>query len=257
MSTANDETRRAGHHTSELSPVYMALRIAAIYLVLGAAWILFSDRLLAALNLPIGVEETIASIKGAGYAIVTSVILYFLAYSTLTRLKQAQDATRSQDLDIRRAYSEAMSTVTGGHFVLLTSEELEAALGTPVTQERPVNELSEMSAARTFIRNAITGLLRTSDIDMVMCAVGEALTNACKHGGATRYQVFLHDNLVQVLVADNGPGIDFRALPRAALVQGYSTSDTLGAGFTVMLAVAERMLIETGATGTTVVLEFT
>ena len=86
--------------------------------------------------------------------------------------------------------------------------------------------------------------------------VGEALNNALKHGGTVTYQVHAFEDTIQVRVEDDGPGIDFRTLPKAALVSGFSTTATLGMGFTIMLQTAERVLIATTPGKTTVVLEF-
>lgn len=64
--------------------------------------------------------------------------------------------------------------------------------------------------------------------------VGEALVNALRHAGGGSYQVFARGDALQVLVRDEGPGIDFRMLPRATL-RGFSTASSLGMGFTIML----------------------
>lgn len=240
----------------ELSPAAWALRLAAAYAVVGATWIVFSDRALDALHLPRQVEETVASFKGAGYAVVTSVALYFLAYGMLTRLRTAQQAVHEQDLAIRRAYADVLGVVTGGRLVLVTANELDRVLGSPLTQARIVSEPRELSTARSNIKTAVTGLVAASDLDIMICAVGEALTNALAYGGSAEYQVFARGDAAQVLVRDHGPGIDFATLPKATLSPGFSTGNSLGWGFSVMLEATTRLIIETGAGGTTVVLEF-
>jgi anti-sigma regulatory factor (Ser/Thr protein kinase) len=59
-----------------------------------------------------------------------------------------------------------------------------------------------------------------------------------------------------VAIADDGPGIDFRTLPKATLVPGFSTAASLGMGFTIMLQLCERVLLSTRPGRTVVVLEF-
>ena len=86
--------------------------------------------------------------------------------------------------------------------------------------------------------------------------VGEALVNALRHAGGGTYQLFAHEATLQVLVRDEGPGIDFRTLPRATLQRGFSTASSLGMGFTIMLQVCERVLLSTRPGRTSVVLEF-
>jgi len=58
-----------------------------------------------------------------------------------------------------------------------------------------------------------------------------------------------------VAVTDGGPGIDFKTLPRATLVPGFSTASTLGVGFTMMLQLSDRVLLSTRPGRTQVVLE--
>jgi anti-sigma regulatory factor (Ser/Thr protein kinase) len=68
--------------------------------------------------------------------------------------------------------------------------------------------------------------------------------------------VFARDDTLQVLIRDEGPGIDFRTLPRATLQRGFSTASSLGMGFTIMLQVCERVLLSTRPGRTSLLLEF-
>ena len=55
-------------------------------------------------------------------------------------------------------------------------------------------------------------------------------------------------------MTDCGHGIDSLILPKAVLRRGFSTKPSLGFGYTIMLEVADRVLLCTGTSGTTVVL---
>ncbi|MGB8980901.1 MAG: PAS domain-containing protein, partial [Anaerolineales bacterium] len=59
-------------------PNWGAFRIAGIYLVIGSAWILFSDRVAAGLASSREMLTTISIYKGWGYVIVTAGLLYWL-----------------------------------------------------------------------------------------------------------------------------------------------------------------------------------
>ena len=59
----------------------------------------------------------------------------------------------------------------------------------------------------------------------------------------------------QVWIEDHGPGIDMGRLPKATLDRGFTTAGTLGHGFKLLLATADRVWLLTGPTGTTVVLQ--
>jgi len=79
---------------------------------------------------------------------------------------------------------------------------------------------------------------------------------ALKHAGRGTYQTFATDDCIQVTVTDDGPGIDFRTLPKATLVSGFSTAASLGVGFTIMLQLCSRVLLYTRPGRTEVGLEW-
>ncbi|MBI5232089.1 MAG: ATP-binding protein [Coriobacteriales bacterium] len=174
----------------------------------------------------------------------------------ITEIRRAQRALRRQEERIRRAYVDVLDAVTGGKLVLMTEEEIARSLGTPLGPERPIQSPSELAQARATIRDQIaTRYPQVADSMVVMNPVGEALNNVLKHADGGTYQVFATDDCVQVKVADDGPGIDFHTLPKAALVAGFSTAATLGIGFTLMLQLSDRLMLATRPGRTIVVLE--
>jgi len=57
------------------------------------------------------------------------------------------------------------------------------------------------------------------------------------------------------LVSDPGHGIDFSILPKAALMAGFSTKQSIGMSFSIMLDLSDRVLLSTQPGGTISVLE--
>jgi ligand-binding sensor protein/anti-sigma regulatory factor (Ser/Thr protein kinase) len=182
--------------------------------------------------------------------------LWALSAMDITEVREAEQAMRRQEEGIRRAYVDVLDAVTGGKLILLTEEQLAGDLGTPLGAAVSFDAAGELAAARKHIvaaaEDRFPGGVRHTDL---LSTVGEALDNALKHGGAGTYQVFAKDGCLQVAIADAGPGIDFRTLPRATLVPGFSTSASLGMGFTIMLQLCERVLLTTRPGRTAVVLE--
>lgn len=91
-------------------------------------------------------------------------------------------------------------------------------------------------------------------------AIGEAAMNALVHAGGGVGTVCAGDVAgdgarVQVWVEDQGKGIAIEHLPRATLQPGFTTADTLGHGFKMILKTADCVYLLTGPDGTTVVLE--
>ncbi len=175
----------------------------------------------------------------------------------ISGVRHAERALRRQEENIRRAYVDVLGAVTGGKLILLTDEELAGQLGVPLMKPEQLVAPRELSEARGAV--ARLAAERFPDwaprIDL-RTPVGEALVNALRHAGGGTYQVFARDERLQVLIRDEGPGIDFRTLPRATLQRGFSTASSLGMGFTIMLQVCERVLLSTHPGRTSVVLEF-
>ena len=180
-----------------------------------------------------------------------------LAAEDVTDVRRAERALRRQEDDIRRAYVDVLDAVTGGKLILLTDEELARQLGGPLGEATQVSAPRDLSGARSDLAEvaatAFPDWAPRTDIRTPVC---EALVNALNHAGGGTYQLFSRDDLLQVLIRDDGPGIDFRTLPRATLVRGFSTASSLGMGFTIMLQSCERVLLATRPGRTSIVLEF-
>ena len=183
--------------------------------------------------------------------------LWVVSATDVTDLREAERALRRQEENIRHAYVDVLDAVTGGKLILLTDEQLSDELGTPLGPQMVFGAPAQLAAARrAIVRAADTcfpGRIRHTDL---LSTVGEALDNALKHARGGAYQVFARGDHLQVAIADDGPGIDFRTLPRATLVPGFSTAASLGMGFTIMLQLCERVLLSTRPGRTVVVLEF-
>ncbi len=175
----------------------------------------------------------------------------------ITGVRHAERALRRQEENIRRAYVDVLDVVTGGKLILLTDEELAGQLGVPLMKPESVTAPRGLSEARATIASvAAERFPDWAPATDVRTPVGEALVNALRHAGGGTYQLFALEATLQVLVRDEGPGIDFRTLPRATLQRGFSTESSLGMGFTIMLQVCERVLLSTRPGRTSVVLEF-
>jgi len=182
--------------------------------------------------------------------------LWALSAVDVTEVRRAEQALRRQEEGIRRAYVDVLDAVTGGKLVLLAEETLAGELGQPLSDVVPISSPAQLAEARRLIvdvaERRYPGQMRRSDLLSPVC---EALSNALKHAQGGAYQVFARDGCVQVAIIDEGPGIDFRMLPRATLVPGFSTAASLGMGFTIMLQLCERVLLCTRPGRTEVVLE--
>lgn len=80
-----------GPFSSFSNPVsWGAFKIAGVYLLLGSAWILFSDRVAERIALNKEVLATLSLYKGWGYVIVTALLLYWLIQRHISRLHASE-----------------------------------------------------------------------------------------------------------------------------------------------------------------------
>lgn len=208
-------------------------------------------------------EEVVRSelhLEGDVYELATAYPIekdiWVLSAMDVTMLRRAQLELRRQEERIRQAYVDVLDAVTGGKLVVMTDDEIAEELGEPVTPSRPLHSPADLAEARETIREAVASRMPgAADSFELLSCVGEALNNALKHAGGGEYRVFTKNGSVQVCVSDEGPGIDFRTLPKATLVPGFSTASTLGMGFTIMLQLSDRVLLSTRAGHTEIVLE--
>lgn len=70
----------------------IALKIAAIYLVVGAAWIFYSDQLVAQLVHDTGTLIRLSVFKGWLFIVITAVMLYWLISGYVKEIRQSRDS---------------------------------------------------------------------------------------------------------------------------------------------------------------------
>ena len=165
---------------------------------------------------------------------------------------EALRALEEKDRAIRQAYTDVIDAVTGGRLIILGPDELDEALETQGA-EYELRDPADLSEARRRLRQAVDHDARLRD-DLVL-AFSEGATNMLKHAHGGTYRIGADRQCAQVVLSDDGPGIDFHDLPKATLVPGFSTQQTLGMGFTVMMELTDRLLLCTDSGGTTLVLE--
>jgi len=78
--------------------------IAILYAVLGCFWILFSDNLVALLFSDVQTVLLVSQLKGWGYVLVTSLLLYWLIRGATQRLVQSEALLRQQAADLSKSH---------------------------------------------------------------------------------------------------------------------------------------------------------
>jgi anti-sigma regulatory factor (Ser/Thr protein kinase) len=238
-----------------------SLRIVALYGVVGIVWFYLVEWATGMMGLSPMTRATVTFLGGLTFVLVSSVVGYLIGFGHLWRIYQAQARIaeaerhiRAKDIAIRQAYVDVLDAVTGGKLVLMTTEEVGLAVGAPVFAPKRMAEPGDVAAARQVLGEVLAPL--TPRADDIVLAVSEALTNVLKHAYGGEYWVARKADCLQIVVRDSGAGIDFHTLPKATLAPGFSTKQSLGMGFTIMLQLTDRLLLATDESGTTLVLEF-
>ncbi len=167
---------------------------------------------------------------------------------------ERRELEKSMEGQKRQFYRETILSVTDGKLNICDPPELRPYLSKAIIKME-VRDASHVGPARKvleqyFSQNELTG----ERLSTFIIAVGEAITNAVKHGEYGRVYGGTKDGAVWAGVTDNGSGIESLVLPRATLMRGFSTKPSMGLGYSIMLEIADRILLKTGRNGTTVIL---
>jgi PAS domain S-box-containing protein len=172
------------------------------------------------------------------------------------RASELARRTLEQRLDEhkRRFYRETILSVTNGKLYICDISDVQQYISN-AQMKTEVMRASEIGQARNEVAVFCNSQgLHGEPLNTFLIGVGEAITNALKHGGYGRVYAGKTDDEIWVGVEDRGPGIESLILPHAVLQRGFSTKPSLGLGYSIMLDVADRILLKTGPYGTTVIL---
>lgn len=154
----------------------------------------------------------------------------------------------------RRFYRETLLSATDDKLEVCDYPELEPYLNSAEVRVN-ISKAEDIPAARVAVREYCTQQgMDEERLSSFLMGVGEAANNAMKHAAGGQVLAGRSNGQVWTAIVDHGSGIDSLILPRVALQRGFSTKPSLGMGYTVMLDVADRVLLATGEQGTTVVL---
>lgn len=165
---------------------------------------------------------------------------------------------REQRQRIQKAYADVLAAVTTGKLLLLDEAGREQLLA----EGRRLEELDLTDAAqatncrlRVAAAASALGLQDRRASFHAQLVVAEAVGNLFKHAGRGRMELYQVEGYLRVIVTDQGEGIPLDLLPRAILVDGFSTKVSLGKGFNLMLHYTDRLWLFTSPAGTTVALD--
>ncbi|WP_197046587.1 ATP-binding protein [Oceanobacillus salinisoli] len=155
-------------------------------------------------------------------------------------------------------YKEVIQSITKGKVLLKNSTEMDELLQEYQEKERyQLTDKKQLTPIRESIKEVINNYNLTDKQQYgILLAVQEAATNALKYSTDGEIQLRESDDEILITVHDQGKGIALKNLPKALLVNGFSTGSTLGQGFNLMSRISHRLFLKSDHTGTSVGLLF-
>ncbi|MFD2372143.1 ATP-binding protein [Brevibacillus sp. GCM10020057] len=169
--------------------------------------------------------------------------------------KKCGDST--EEGEVWQVYRDVMYAVTQGKFLLVSKREIEKYKDGKVLCEAAIKVRSDIPKAREIAKSCLlqTGFSHMQ-ITSLLLVISEAITNVLKHAVEGKMVIVQNGQHVNVIVEDRGPGFDLKLLPNSTLMVGYSTKKSLGQGFTLMMKMADQLLLSTSSEGSCVILVF-
>jgi PAS domain S-box-containing protein len=132
-----------------------ALRIAGIYLLIGALWILFSDKLATQVANDQAALTTISIYKGWGFIVVTALLLYWLIQQHTSTLRESEEKMRL----VTDAMPALISYVDSNRYYRFNNQAYEEWFGTKADGKRLDEVLGSTAyqAISKYVDNALRG----------------------------------------------------------------------------------------------------
>ncbi|MDQ0160907.1 ATP-binding protein [Alkalibacillus salilacus] len=152
-------------------------------------------------------------------------------------------------------YRDVMYASSQRKFLLIDKKEL-------ILQESGVLLFSIMIQNHhdiSLCRKKITKILAERNIsgqdkNSWLLAISEIVTNVLKHAQNGRMMVFERNGEIQVVIEDNGHGFSLKNLPNLIMLSGFSTQNSLGQGFTLVMRIVDQLLLYTTPYGSSVII---
>ncbi|WP_458126997.1 HD domain-containing phosphohydrolase [Paenibacillus sp. Z3-2] len=158
--------------------------------------------------------------------------------------------------NIMSSYKDVIETLSNRKVDLcLIQEEIKEQLGTFIATLE-VNSKADVALSRTFVAEHYADHSDAKRLMHIKLAVSEGVTNLIKHAERGKISLYRRNDILQVLITDNGSGIPLHELPKTILISGYSSKRSMGKGFALIHASSDHVALHTNTMGTSLLMEF-
>lgn len=171
--------------------------------------------------------------------------------------KKKEITPRSKEDEQWEVYRDVIFAATQKKLLLIPKTEVNTYKHGNLLCEADIKVRSDIPEARRLAKDSLSnvGIPQTMVMSQLL-VISEAITNILKHATEGKMLIYEQYPYVHIIVEDSGPGIPLKLLPNTTLLAGYSTKKSLGQGFTLMMKMAEQVLLSTNGEGTTIILKF-
>ncbi|QDP39550.1 ATP-binding protein [Radiobacillus deserti] len=166
-----------------------------------------------------------------------------------------QRKKESETEPVWEVYRDVIYASTNGHFLLIKNDELTRYKQGDLLCEVKIEKREDVPKARQLAKGVFTDLeILSSRLASYNLVISEAVTNVIKHAKSGKMEIYKDQDVLRVVIEDSGPGFPLKSLPKMTLMAGFSTKESLGQGFTLMMKITDQIMLETSASGSTLIL---
>lgn len=225
------------------SPLFEAIADSILLLVmtLPMIYVLFYRPLKIQVAKKIKAEQTIANLNFS---------------QELLRLETKK--AKQEKEHIFGVYRDVIYSVTQGKLELNSPNEIGSCqCFNQIIKTAKIERPEDIIEARNLVKRVWVEHKNKNDkLNKILLAVSEGATNAIKHARCGGIRIAVNDQKFTVIIEDKGSGMDFAKLPHMIFIKGFSTSKSLGWGFSLIYNCCDRIQLCTKEEGTTLILEF-
>ncbi|MEH7524302.1 ATP-binding protein, partial [Bacillus sp. JJ1503] len=156
-------------------------------------------------------------------------------------------------------YRDVINAATQGQFLLISEEEVNKYKKGIVLCESEIIGRKDIPICRNVAKERLEAHnFNKAKIMSWLLVLSEAITNIIKHAEQGKMTILesKESNEIRFVIEDKGPGFPLKELPKNTLLAGYSTKNSMGQGFTLMMKMAKQVLLFTTPKGSTLILTF-
>ncbi|KGX91889.1 ATP-binding protein [Pontibacillus marinus] len=174
-----------------------------------------------------------------------------------TKSQDISEDANQHDQSKWKIYRDVIYAATQKQFKLIEEHEIEQYKTGDILLKENVDKREDIPKCRDLAKEVLQEIgISSSSLMSWLLVISEAVTNILKHADHGKVSIFYQTDYTHVIVEDVGPGFDLENLPNMTLMSGYSTKESLGQGFTLMMKIVKQMMLHTSSKGSTLILAF-